>query len=66
LPARTGKEAMLGKTAPAVGHIDAQGGKVFFEGEYWNAVSESPVGAGQTVRILEVAGLTLKVTPKLA
>jgi membrane-bound serine protease (ClpP class) len=66
LPARTGKEAMLGKTAPAVGHIDAQGGKVFFEGEYWNAVSESPVEAGQTVRILEVAGLTLKVTPKLA
>jgi membrane-bound serine protease (ClpP class) len=66
LPVRTGKEAMLGKTAPALGRIDAQGGKVFFEGEYWNAVSETPVDAGQTVRILEVAGLTLKVTPKLA
>jgi membrane-bound serine protease (ClpP class) len=66
LPVRTGKEAMLGKTAPALGHIDAQGGKVFFEGEYWNAVSETPVEAGQIVQILEITGLTLKVTPKLA
>ncbi len=66
LPVSTGKEAMLGKTAPALGHIDAQGGKVFFEGEYWNAVSETPVEAGQTVQILAVTGLTLKVRPKIA
>ena len=37
LPVRAGKETMLGKTAPALSRIDAAGGKVFIEGEYWNA-----------------------------
>ena len=30
--------------------IDARGGKVFVEGEYWNAVSETPVESGQAGR----------------
>lgn len=63
LPVRTGKEAMLGKTAPALVHIDSQGGKVFVEGEYWNAVSDTPIEPGQEVRIVDIAGLTLKVRP---
>ena len=50
LPVQTGKETMLGQVATAVARIDATGGKVFVEGEYWNAVSESPIEAGQTVR----------------
>lgn len=65
LPVRTGKEAMLGKSTPALGHIDAQGGKVFFEGAYWNAVSETPIEAGQAVQIVDISGLTLKVKPKV-
>lgn len=64
LPVRTGKEAMLGKSAPALAHIDAQGGKVFFEGAYWNAVSDTPIEAGQAVQIVDISGLTLKVKPK--
>jgi membrane-bound serine protease (ClpP class) len=64
-PVRTGREAMLGQTIPALVHIDAQGGKVFFEGEYWNAVSDTPVEAGQVVQIVDITGLTLKVKPKL-
>jgi len=63
LPVRTGKEAMIGKRAPALAPIDTHGGKVFVEGEYWNAVSDTPVAAGQTVQILEISGLTLKVRP---
>ena len=63
LPVRTGKEAMVGKTAPALAHIDTQGGKVFVEGEYWNAVSDVPVEAGQLVQIVDITGLTLKVKP---
>jgi membrane-bound serine protease (ClpP class) len=55
---------MLGKTAKAISHIDAEGGKVFIEGEYWNAVSETPVESGQTVEVIGVEGLTLKVKPK--
>lgn len=66
LPVRTGKEAMLGKSAPALGRIDSQGGKIFVEGEYWNAVSETPVAEGQPVEIVGIKGLTLTVKPKNA
>ena len=55
---------MLGKTAPALAHIDAAGGKVFIEGEYWNATSDVPIEAGQPVEVTAVQGLTLKVKPK--
>src|SRR5512133_125076 len=63
LPVRVGKETMLGKVIAAVGRIDAGSGKVFVEGEYWNAVSDSPVEPGQPVQIVDIVGLTLKVKP---
>lgn len=66
LPTRTGREAMVGLSAPAVGPIDAASGRIFVEGEYWNAVSEVPVESGQTVEVVGVDGLTLKVKPKPA
>ena len=62
-PVRVGQEAMLKKTAHAIEAIDFQGGKVFIEGEYWNAVSETPVEAGETVEIVGIQGLTLRVKP---
>ena len=64
LPVTTGKEAMLGQVATVVARIDPSGGKVFFDGEYWNAVSDSAVEAGQAVQIVDIDGLTLKVQPK--
>jgi membrane-bound serine protease (ClpP class) len=66
LPGCTGKEAMVGKIVPALGRIDAQCGKVFVEGEYWNAVSETPIQVGDAVQIVGISGLTLKVKPKQA
>ena len=48
----------------AAGCIDAASGKVFVEGEYWNAVSEVPIEPGHPVEIVAVNGLTLKVKPK--
>jgi membrane-bound serine protease (ClpP class) len=63
LPIRAGRETMLGKTAPAAGRIDATGGKVFVEGEWWNAVSETPIEPGQRVEIVAIEGLKLKVKP---
>ncbi len=63
-PVRAGAETMLGKTVNALSRIDPAGGKVFIEGEHWNAVSEMPVEAGQSVEIVGIAGLTLKVKPK--
>ncbi len=63
-PAQTGLETMLGRTVNALSRIDAQGGRVFIEGENWNAVSEMPVEAGQPVEVTGIEGLTLKVKPK--
>ena len=64
LPVRAGLDTMLGKTVNAISRIDASGGKVFVEGEYWNAVSDAPIESGQPVEIIAVTGLTLKVKPK--
>jgi membrane-bound serine protease (ClpP class) len=64
LPIRVGRETMVGKVAPALARIDAHGGKVFIEGELWNATSEVAVEKDQPVEIVAFAGLTLKVKPK--
>ena len=64
LPVRAGKETMLGKVIPASARIDARSGKVFVEGEYWNAVSDVPIEPGQPVEIVGIDGLTLKVSLK--
>jgi membrane-bound serine protease (ClpP class) len=63
LPVRTGKEAMLGRRAVALEAIDSSGGRVFVEGEYWNAASAVPAEAGESVEIIGMEGLTLKVKP---
>ncbi len=63
-PVRAGKETMLGKTVNAISSIDASGGKVFIEGEYWNAVSDVVVEKDQPVEVVGIEGLTLKVKPK--
>ena len=65
-PARTGKEAMLGKNVAVLQPIDARSGKVFIEGEYWNAVSDTPIGEGQAAQIVGIQGLTLQVKPVLS
>lgn len=64
LPVRTGRESMLGKTAPALTRIDGNNGKLFVEGELWNAVSDTPINPDQPVEIVAIDGLTLKVKPK--
>jgi len=64
LPVRVGKDILLGKTVSAVSRIDRASGKVFVEGEYWNAVSDSPIEPGQFGEIVSVEGLTLKLKPK--
>ena len=64
LPVKAGKESMVGKTATALAPINAQSGRVFVEGAYWNAVSDVPVEEGQPIEIIGVQGLTLEVKPK--
>lgn len=62
-PAQTGKESMIGKTIPAQSRIDSAGGRVFIEGETWNAISDLPVESGQPVEVTGIEGLTLIVKP---
>jgi Membrane-bound serine protease (ClpP class) len=63
-PPQTGAEAMIGQVAPALTDIDANSGRVFVEGEYWNAVSDVNIAKGEQVRIKGLEGLTLKVEPQ--
>jgi len=63
LPVKVGPEVLMGKMVPVVSRTDANWVKVFVEGEYWDAVSETPIGAVQSVEIIGIDGLTLKVRP---
>jgi membrane-bound serine protease (ClpP class) len=60
--AMTGVEAMVGEIGSAVTALEPAG-KIFVHGEYWDAVSSSPVAAGTRVRVTAIAGLQLKVEP---
>jgi membrane-bound serine protease (ClpP class) len=64
IPVKVGKETMIGQVVKALSRIDADSGRVFIEGEYWNAVSDTPVEAEQLVEVTGIEGLTLKVKPK--
>src|SRR5436190_2447847 len=64
LPVKAGAETMIGKTVTAMTPIDGRGGRIFIEGESWNAVSDPPVEQGQPVVVTAVKGLTLRVKPK--
>jgi membrane-bound serine protease (ClpP class) len=64
LPVKAGAEAMVGKTVTTLTPIDSRGGRIFVEGENWNAVSDTPVAKDQAVEIVAVQGLTLKVKPR--
>jgi membrane-bound serine protease (ClpP class) len=64
LPVKAGAETMVGKIVTASTAIDSHGGRVFVEGESWNAVSDTPVEKGEVVEIAAVEGLTLKLKSK--
>ncbi|MEW6159455.1 MAG: NfeD family protein, partial [Verrucomicrobiota bacterium] len=63
-PVKVGRETIVGKEVRTVTKIDATSGKVLFEGEYWNAISDTPIESGAFVEIIGRTGLTLKVKPK--
>lgn len=69
---RTGSEGMIGEVGRVVTPLavaagaDSGGvvrGKVFIQGEIWNAISTEPLPRDAPVRVLAVEGLTLRVTP---
>lgn len=62
-PTRTGVEAMIGQPAEVADDVGPAGGRVFVSGEYWNAVSEVPIAAGEVCIIEHIDGLTMRVRP---
>ena len=64
-PVTTGSEALAGMMGKARTAVDEQGGKVFVNGEWWEAVSTVPIAAGSRVRIIEAKDLVLTVETDL-
>jgi membrane-bound serine protease (ClpP class) len=64
LPVKVGAETLIGKTVTALTPINSRTGRVFVEGEYWNAVSDTPIEKDAQAEIAAVQGLTVKLQPK--
>jgi membrane-bound serine protease (ClpP class) len=64
LPVKVGAETLIGKTVTALTPIDSRGGWIFVEGEYWNAVSDTPMEKGAHAEIAAVRGLTVRLKNK--
>lgn len=60
----TGYSGYIGEIAEASETLDPEG-RVFFQGTYWDAVSQTPVVKGQKVRVVGADRLKLVVEPIL-
>lgn len=60
---KSGAEAMLNKKAKVKERIDKNGGVIFVDGERWNAVSPTPIEAGEHCQIVSFEGLKAHVKP---
>jgi membrane-bound serine protease (ClpP class) len=58
----TGREGLVGEVGVVRSPL-APRGQIFLRGELWNAESEIPVEAGESVRVTQIDGLTLRVVP---
>lgn len=57
----SGTEGLIGKKGKALSKITKEGGRVFVEGEIWQAISDEEIQEGSRVEVLEKIGFTLKV-----
>ena len=64
LPSKSGRESLIGRHAQAFTAITPESGKIFLDGSYWNAISETPIAAEARIQIIGIQGLTLKVKPQ--
>lgn len=58
----SGIEEMIGATAEVI-ELDEKGYIVHCHGEIWSATSDSELSVGQSVQVVELSGLILKVKP---
>lgn len=57
----TGKESMIGRKGEIIEPIKDGKGRIFINGEYWNAVSNEEIKEGEVCEIVAIDGLTAKV-----
>jgi membrane-bound serine protease (ClpP class) len=57
----TGDLGIVSERGVAKTRIDKDGGKVYVHGEWWNAVSDSPIEEGEKVEVIEGKNLLIKV-----
>lgn len=62
-PQVAGREALAGRRAEAISDFSGGEGRVHLEGEDWSAESDQAIERGQTVEVVAVDGLVLKVRP---
>jgi membrane-bound serine protease (ClpP class) len=60
----TGSEGLVGQEGKAYSDITGEGGIVGVSGEIWSARSEETIKKGETVSVVSVSGLTIKVKKK--
>lgn len=60
-----GQEGMLGAVGTVRQRLDPRG-MVLVRGEYWAAISDVPAEAGESVEVIAVEGLTLRVRPAVS
>jgi membrane-bound serine protease (ClpP class) len=60
---KTGAESMIGKRVEVIERVNEHGGRVFVNGEYWNAVCDKVIEKGKIAEIVSVKGLTLTIKP---
>lgn len=62
-PQRGGPESLIGSVVDVVQEIPAGGeGKIYFNGEYWTARSNTPLAKGQKAKLVEFKGMLAMVT----
>ncbi|MDO9392132.1 MAG: nodulation protein NfeD [bacterium] len=61
----SGDKGLLGQEGDARTLVNKDGGKVFVAGTHWSAWSETEIPEGTKIKVVEVKGMTLKVTNSL-
>jgi membrane-bound serine protease (ClpP class) len=56
----TGMEGLVGEIGTVTTPLSPEG-KVSIHGEFWNALSDQPIGKGEKIQVVEVVNLKIKV-----
>ncbi|MDO9026903.1 MAG: nodulation protein NfeD [bacterium] len=58
----SGDKGLLGQEGDARTPVNKDGGRVFVAGTHWSAWSDTEIAEGTKIRVVEVKGMTLKIT----